>query len=113
MRFLTTSIFICLWFRYQFILELKKIQETFLFRPLISGTKHFPHFEYKRGIKWIQDYIDITLQAAENKVYEIEVYHKPFTTNSELLIELLNNPHEMQVEDKVSCVLVPKSQELM
>lgn len=135
--------------------------------PHIS-TKHFTHSEYKSGIKWIQDYIDIditpltektsavrekfylnlktseivkasikalcesvldgnykkytlnqtrlksdiSLQATENKVYEIEVYHKPFTTNSELLIKLLNNPHEMQVEDKVSCVLVPKRQEL-
>ena len=127
--------------------------------PHIS-TKHFSHSEYKRGLKWIQDYInidispltektssvrekfyvntktaeivktsikalcetvldkdckdyslqqsrlksDITLQASKKECYEIEVYHKPFTSESELLIDLLNNPREMQVEDKVSCV---------
>ena len=134
--------------------------------PHIS-TKHFSHSEYKRGLKWIQDYINvditpltektssvqekfyvntktaeivktsikalcetvlgnvckkysleqsrlksqITLQASEKECYEIEVYHKPFTMESELLIDLLNNPREMQVEDKVSCVRVSKSLE--
>ena len=122
--------------------------------PHIS-TKHFIHSEYKAGIKWIQDYInidikpltekteavrekfylnsktaeivstsikalcetmlgkkglryklkqnrlksDLTLVARDKTVYAVEIYHKPFSRDSSILINLLNNLHEESIED--------------
>lgn len=93
--------------------------------PHIS-TKHFTHSEYKSGIKWIQDYMDIDIKPLTAKietvhekfylstksaeivtrdttVYEIEAYHKPFAGDSSILINLLNNLHEENIEDVISC----------
>ena len=122
--------------------------------PHIS-TKHFIHSEYKAGIKWIQDYInidikpltekteavrekfylnsktaeivstsikalcetmlgkkglryklkqnrlksDLTLVARDKTVYAVEIYHKSFSRDSSILINLLNNLHEESIED--------------
>ena len=54
---------------------------------------------------------EITLTVSDNKAFKIIVYHKPFTNNSELLISLLKNPHELLVEDKLSCFPVDIEQE--
>ena len=54
---------------------------------------------------------EITLPVSDIKAYKIIVYHKPFTNNSELLISLLKNPHELLVEDKLSCLPVEIGQE--
>lgn len=123
------------------------------------ATRHFNHVEYKAGLNWIQEYIDIDLTPLNNRIqaikeklslnekssqiisssikalcdsilgekhwdykiqqsllksiiifqtfdktaYEIEVYHKPFTTDSTILINLLNNPREETIEDFITC----------
>ena len=54
---------------------------------------------------------EITLPVSDIKAYKIIVYHKPFTNNSELLVSLLKNPHELLVEDKLSCLPVEIGQE--
>ena len=46
---------------------------------------------------------EIIFKAANNKVYQIDLYHKPFTKDTSLLIDLLNNPREIKVEDVISC----------
>ena len=46
---------------------------------------------------------EIIFKAANNKVYQINLYHKPFTKDTSLLIDLLNNPREIKVEDVISC----------
>lgn len=129
--------------------------------PHIS-TKHFTHSEYKSGLKWIQDYIDIdikpltektvalrekfylntksseivgtsikalceailekknliyrlkqsrlksniTVETKNQTVYEVEAYHKPFASDTSILINLLNNLHEEKIEDVISCSIV-------
>ena len=129
--------------------------------PHIS-TKHFTHSEYKSGIKWILDYLDIDIkpltvktemvrekfylntksseivgtsikalcesicerkdlvytlkqsrlksnilvETKDKTVYEIEIYHKPFASDSAILINLLNNLREDEIEDVVSCKIV-------
>ena len=122
-------------------------------------TKHFSHSEYKSGIKWIQDYLDIdikplsikteavrekfylntksseivgtsikalcesifgkkgfiytlkqtrlkssiTVETKDKTVYEVVAYHKPFTKDASVLINLLNNLHEEYIEDVLRC----------
>ena len=46
---------------------------------------------------------EIIFKAADNKVYQIDLYHKPFTKDTSLLIDLLNNPRELKVEDVITC----------
>ena len=46
---------------------------------------------------------EIIFKATNNKVYQIDLYHKPFTKDTSLLIDLLNNPREIKVEDVISC----------
>ena len=46
---------------------------------------------------------EIIFQASDKKVYQIELYHKPFTKDTLLLIDLLKNPRELKVEDVISC----------
>ena len=134
--------------------------------PHIS-TRHFTHSEYKSGLKWIQDYIDIDIkpltektqavrekfylniksaeivtvsikalcnsilgkkswkyklhqtrlrseimfQVPDSTVYELEIYHKPFSNDASMLIDLLNNPREVKVVDNVSCAVVHCSED--
>ena len=35
--------------------------------------------------------------------YKIQVFHKPFSEDTSLLIKFLKNPHEEIIEDKLSC----------
>lgn len=46
---------------------------------------------------------EIIFQTSDKKVYQIELYHKPFTKDTLLLIDLLKNPRELKVEDVISC----------
>ncbi len=67
---------------------------------LVLGKKELPY-------KLNQDRLtsEIILKARDNKVYQINLYHKPFTKDTSLLIDLLNNPRELKVEDVISCSL--------
>ena len=51
---------------------------------------------------------NITVVENDRTVYEVEVYHKPFSKDASVLISLLNNLHEMKIEDSVSCK-IPES----
>lgn len=129
--------------------------------PHIS-TRHFTHSEYKAGLNWLQDYINIDIkpltektqavrdkfylnsksaeivtvsikalcnsilvkkswkfklhqtrlrseimfQTPDSTVYEVEIFHKPFSADASMLIDLLNNPHEIKIADNVSCAVV-------
>ncbi|MBR5032446.1 MAG: hypothetical protein IKX70_02100 [Treponema sp.] len=134
--------------------------------PHIS-TKQFKHSEYKRGIKWIEDYLNIDIkplakntEAARERfyineksseiantsiaalcesllakrgfsyklhckrlssqirifikkeeVYEIMLYLNPFLKDPSVLTALLNNPHEMKIDDVLSCGLIEDKEE--
>lgn len=134
--------------------------------PYIS-TRHFTHSDYKSGLKWIQDYINIDIkpltektqavrekfylnsksaeivtvsikalcdsilgkkswkyklhqtrlrseimfQSPDSTVYELEIYHKPFSNDASMLIDLLNNPREVKIADNVSCAVVHRYDE--
>ena len=123
------------------------------------NTKQFSCSEYKNGLKWIRDYLDIDVRSLRNSVskakenfylsskvaeiaqtsikalcetmlgqssipyelkqtqlmsnivirpeqkdnYEIQVFHKPFSQDTSLLIQFLRNPHEETIENKISC----------
>lgn len=133
----------------------------FNFGPHIS-TRHFTNSEYKAGLKWIQNYINIDIkpltektqavrekfylnsksaeivtvsikalcdsilgkklwkyklhqtrlrseimfQVPDSTVYELEIYHKPFSNDASMLIDLLNNPYEVKIADNMSCAVV-------
>lgn len=38
-------------------------------------------------------------------LFQIEIYHKAFINNPSLLIDLLENPHEIKINYKVNCIL--------
>ena len=42
---------------------------------------------------------DLTVVAKDKTVYSVEIYHKPFASDSSILINLLNNLHEENIED--------------
>ena len=144
---------------FPFYIGIEKTTGDFSISAPHISTQHFEHGNYKAGLKWIQDYIDIDLkpliqknesvrekfylnkksgeivstsikalcesvfakkfwtyklnqkrlksnivfQTSDNDVYEIEIFHKPFASDASLLINLLNNPCEMKIEDKVCC----------
>ena len=48
----------------------------------------------------------IIFQTNDKTLYYIEIYHKPFLNDASLLINLLNNPHEEKITDKVSCQIL-------
>ncbi len=64
----------------------------------VLGKKELP---YKLNQDWLTS--EIIFKAADSKVYQINLYHKPFTKDTLLLIDLLNNPRELKVEDVISC----------
>ena len=126
--------------------------------PHVS-SRSFTYSEWKAGIKWIQDYInidvkpltertakiretfylntktseivkssikalcdsmlsqthwvhelnqnrlksEITIHNDSDGSYEIVIFHKAFSEDSSLLLNLLKNPHEERIEDKVWC----------
>ena len=144
---------------FPFYIGIEKTTGDFSISAPHISTQHFEHGNYKAGLKWIQDYIDIDLkpliqknesvrekfylnkksgeivstsikalcesvfakkfwtyklnqkrlksnivfQTSDKDVYEIEIFHKPFASDASLLINLLNNPCEMKIEDKVCC----------
>lgn len=49
---------------------------------------------------------DIIFQLADKTVYEINIYHKPFSENASILIDLLSNPREVEIEDVVECTRI-------
>ncbi len=49
---------------------------------------------------------EIQIAAKKNTAYELMIYHKPFSHDTSLLINLLNNLHEEYVEDVISCQFV-------
>lgn len=54
---------------------------------------------------------EIFIEASDCYVFKIDVYHKAFSQDSSLLINLLNNPHEEHIEDKIHCCLMEKETE--
>ena len=45
-------------------------------------------------------------QVPDSTVYELEIYHKPFSNDASMLIDLLNNPYEVKIADNMSCAVV-------
>ena len=64
----------------------------------VLGKKELPY-------KLNQDRLtsEIIFKSADSKVYQINLYHKPFTKDTAVLIDRLNNPRELKVEDVISC----------
>ena len=46
---------------------------------------------------------EITIHNDSDGSYEIVIFHKAFSEDSSLLLNLLKNPHEERIEDKVWC----------
>ncbi|MBR5032437.1 MAG: hypothetical protein IKX70_02055 [Treponema sp.] len=46
---------------------------------------------------------EIIFKTSKNLFYDIEIYHKAFSEDARLLIDLLNKPCEEVIEDKISC----------
>ena len=46
---------------------------------------------------------EIIFKTSKNIFYDIEIYHKAFSEDARLLIDLLNKPCEEVIEDKISC----------
>jgi hypothetical protein len=54
----------------------------------------------------------IYIAIKKNTAYEITVYHKPFSRDTSLLINLLDNLHKEYIEDVLSCELVKEPNDL-
>lgn len=46
---------------------------------------------------------NITIVSKDRKVYEVVVYHKAFSKDSSILINLFNNLEEKEIEDALNC----------
>ena len=60
--------------------------------------------EYKIKQSCLKSEIQIVVK--KNTVYEFIVYHKPFSNDTSILINLLNNLHEEKLEDVLTCELL-------
>ena len=60
--------------------------------------------EYK--IKQSRLKSEIHIVVKKNTAYELTVYHKPFSHDTSILINLLNNLHEEKLEDVLTCELL-------
>ena len=60
--------------------------------------------EYK--IKQSRLKSEIQIVVKKNTAYELTVYHKPFSHDTSILINLLNNLHEEKLEDILTCELL-------
>lgn len=60
--------------------------------------------EYK--IKQSRLKSEIQIVVKKNTAYELTVYHKPFSHDTSILINLLNNLHEEKLEDVLTCELL-------
>ena len=49
---------------------------------------------------------EIQIKVKKNTAYELKIYHKPFSRDTSLLINLLNNLHEEDIEDILRCQLI-------
>lgn len=67
----------------------------------ILGRKLLPYKTYQTRLR-----SEILFLTPEKAIYEIEIYHKPFSKDVSLLIDLLNNPREMQIPDTVNCAVI-------
>ncbi len=144
---------------YRIYIEIENELGDFSISTPHINTRHFTYTNYKAGLNWIQDYIDIDIkpltekieavrenfylntklseiatesikslcdsilgkkyqsyklhqshlissiifQADDKSVYEIEIYHKPFSEDASFLIDILNNPREVQIANKLNC----------
>lgn len=136
----------------------KKTKDFTVSVPHIN-SRHFSASDWERGLKWIQDYInidinpltektqevrdklylnlktadivqssiralcnsmlrekgmdykisqdriknDIVVTVSKDEKYHIQIYHKPFSIDSSIVLDLLRSPHEVEIEDKVFC----------
>ena len=46
---------------------------------------------------------EIIFKTSKTHFYDVEIYHKAFSVDPRLLIDLLNKPHEEVIEDKICC----------
>ena len=60
--------------------------------------------EYKLKQSRLKSEIQIVVK--KNTAYELTVYHKPFSHDTSILINLLNNLHEEKLEDILTCELL-------
>ena len=60
--------------------------------------------EYKIKQSRLKSEIQIVVKT--NTAYELTVYHKPFSHDTSILINLLNNLHEEKLEDVLTCELL-------
>ena len=60
--------------------------------------------EYKLKQSRLKSEIQIVVK--KNTAYELTVYHKPFSHDTSILINLLNNLHEEKLEDVLTCELL-------
>ena len=60
----------------------------------ILGKKNLKYNLHQNRLK-----SDITIVCKDKTVYAVELYHKPFASDSSILINLLNNLHEENIED--------------
>ena len=55
---------------------------------------------------------EIIICPKPGQAYEIMLYLKPFLENPSVLTELLNNPHEIKIDDVLSCGLIEDEEEV-
>lgn len=67
----------------------------------ILGKKYIPFELHQNRLLSV-----IIFQTPDKTVYEIEIFHKPFSKDASLLIKLLNEPQEIKIPDILTCAPV-------
>lgn len=67
----------------------------------ILGKKNLKYNLHQNRLK-----SDITIVCKDKTVYAVELYHKPFASDSSILINLLNNLHEENIEDVLRSLII-------
>lgn len=94
-----------LYIQQKFVLNIgaDKIAETSILSltQKVLNEKKIP-FKIKENRLWSEIYI----KKSDSQIYRLNIFHKAFNSNPELLLKQLSDPHEEYIKDGIECIKI-------
>lgn len=92
----------CFWAQQYYLLE-EKIAETSILSltQKVLNEKEIP-FKIKENRLWSEIYI----KKSDSQIYRLNIFHKAFNSNPELLLKQLSDLHEEYIKDEIECIKI-------
>ena len=68
---------------------------------MVLNEKKIP-FKIKQNPLWSEIYI----KKSDSQIYRLNIFHKAFNSNPELLLNQLSDPHEEYIKDEIECIKI-------